>query len=165
MKPVVHRALIGLLCGTVSSPLLCWAFQSVGLGVCVGALLGMAQGFLFFDLEGGSALDRAMTGAALGVPLWAALNVLLLPWLAGQKPPWDAEGLQALLPALLGWWGFGGLLGTLAQAVRRLSARARPGTNASPRASPSRKDHPGGDPRGRLRRGDDGPTARAALPG
>lgn len=43
MKPVVHCALIGLLRGTVSSPLPCLAFQSVGLGVCVGALLGTAQ--------------------------------------------------------------------------------------------------------------------------
>ena len=61
MKPVVRRALTGLLCGTVSSPILCLAFRNVALGLFIGALLGVVQAFAFSDLEAGSALDRAMT--------------------------------------------------------------------------------------------------------
>ena len=68
---------------SVSSLFLCFAFRSVGLGLALGALLGIAQVFVFFDLEGGSAIDRAMTCAALGLPFWAAINVVLLPLLAG----------------------------------------------------------------------------------
>jgi len=70
MKLMVRRVLIGLVCGTVSSPFLCLAVRDIGLGVVLGALLGIAQMFAFFDLGGGSAIDRAMTCAALGLPFW-----------------------------------------------------------------------------------------------
>jgi hypothetical protein len=54
---MVRRVLIGLVCGTVSSPFLCLAVRDIGLGVVLGALLGLAQIFAFFDLRGGSAID------------------------------------------------------------------------------------------------------------
>src|ERR1700726_3076418 len=78
-KPIVRRALVGLLCGTASSIFLCSAVRSVGLGLFLGSLLGIAQVFVFFELEGGSAIDRAMTCAALGLPFWATINPILLP--------------------------------------------------------------------------------------
>jgi NADH:ubiquinone reductase (H+-translocating) len=90
MKPIARRALIGLLCGIVSSFFLCFTLRSVGLGLALGALLGIAQIFAFFDLEGGSAIDRAMTSAALGLPFWATINVILLPaqyFLGPESPP------------------------------------------------------------------------------
>jgi len=59
MKLIVRRVLIGLVCGTVSSLFLCLAVRNVGLGLSLGALLGIAQIFAFFDLRGGSAIDRA----------------------------------------------------------------------------------------------------------
>ena len=88
MKPVARRALIGFLCGIISSFFLCFTFGSVGLGLALGTLLGMAQIFMFFDLEGGSAIDRAMSSAVLGLPFWATINVIILPLAAGQKPQW-----------------------------------------------------------------------------
>src|ERR1700751_1984876 len=117
----MRRALVGLLCGVVSSPFLCLALRSFGLGLALGALLGIAQVFAFIDLEGGSAIDRAMTCAALGLPFWAAINVVLLPLRAGAEPQWAAAEMRVLFPALIGWLLFCFFLGILSQAARRLS--------------------------------------------
>jgi len=81
MKPIARRALTGLLCGIISSFFLCFTLGSAGLGLALGALLGIAQVFVFFDLDGGSAIDRAMTSAALGgssTPQLADFGLLFL---------------------------------------------------------------------------------------
>ena len=121
MNPIVRRALVGLFCGSVSSVFLCSAVRSVGLGLCLGAVLGVGQVLAFFDLEGGSTIDRAMTGAAFSLPFWAVINLILLPVAAGQVPQWTAGDMRALFPALIGWLLFFVSLGTLAQATRRAS--------------------------------------------
>jgi NADH dehydrogenase len=120
MKPILRRVLIGLACGSVSSLFLCLARRNVDLGLSLGALLGIAQIFAFFDLQGGSAIDRAMTCAALGLPFWATINVILLPLLAGQQPQWTAEEMRALFPALIGWLLFCFFLGILSQTAREV---------------------------------------------
>jgi len=76
---MIRRALVGLLCGAASSLFLFSALRSVGLALCVGYIVGIAQIFAFFDLAGGSAVDRGMTAAVLDVPFWATFNVILLP--------------------------------------------------------------------------------------
>ncbi len=121
MKLILRRVLIGLVCGTVSSPFLCLAVRDIGLGVFLGALLGIAQIFAFFDLRGGSAIDRAMTCAALGLPFWASINVILLPLVRGQQPQWAAEEMRALFPALICWLLSCFFLGILSQAARELA--------------------------------------------
>jgi NADH:ubiquinone reductase (H+-translocating) len=121
VKPIIRRALVGLLCGAASSTFLCSAVSSVSLGVCLGSLLGIGQVFAFFDLESGSAIDRAMTGAAFGLPSWATINLILLPMAAGQEPKWTAGDMRSLFPELIGWLLFFLFLGALSQAARRLS--------------------------------------------
>jgi NADH dehydrogenase len=121
MKLVVRRVLIGLVCGTISSLFLCLAVRNIGLGLSLGALLGIAQIFAFFDLKSGSAIDRAMTCAALGLPFWATINVILLPLVAGQQPQWTAEEMRALFPALISWLLSCFFLGILSQGVREVA--------------------------------------------
>jgi NADH dehydrogenase len=121
MKLMVRRVLIGLVCGTFASPFLCLAVRDIGLGVSLSALLGIAQIFAFFELRGGSAIDRAMTCAALGLPFWATINVILLPLLRGQQPQWTAEEMRELFPALICWLLSCFLLGILSQAARELA--------------------------------------------
>jgi hypothetical protein len=69
MKLIVRRVLIGLVCGAVSSLFLCLAAGNLDLGLPLGALLGVAQIFAFFDLRGGSALDRANDLCRAGIAL------------------------------------------------------------------------------------------------
>jgi NADH dehydrogenase len=121
MKLIVRRVLIGLVCGTVLSPFLCLAVRDIGLGLSLGALLGIAQILAFFDLRGGSAIDRAMTSATLGLPFWATINVILLPLVRGQQPQWTAEEMRALFPGLICWLFFCFLLGILSQAAREVA--------------------------------------------
>src|SRR6202047_3560399 len=136
VNPIVRRALVGLLCGAASSIFLCSAVRSVGLGLFLGCLLGIAQVFAFFELESGSAIDRAMTCAALGLPFWATINLILLPMATGQQPQWTAGDMRSLFPALIGWLLFFLFLGTLSQAVRRASEHflGRESPNRAPSA-------------------------------
>jgi len=142
MKSIARRTLIGLLCGIVSSFFLCFALGSVGLGMALGALLGVAQIFTFFELESASAIDRAMTSATLGLSFWALVNVILLPLVAGQKPQWTAEEMRALFPALIGWLLFSFFLGILSQATRKV-ARYFLGPESPPRvpSDPKKTTH------------------------
>jgi NADH dehydrogenase len=115
-------ALIGILGGAASSPVL-----MMGLGhAWLSLLLGIAVGTAYVASLRHARLayvDSLMTGGALGVPCWGLISVVALPLFSGQRPEWNAEQMRGQFPALVAWVLFGALLGVFAQALTQLLRR------------------------------------------
>ena len=79
-----------------------------------------------------ASVDNAFTAAALAIPLWAILELVVVPAVGGSAPTWTAVGLRAAFPALILWVLLGLTLGAFANTARRIAARLKPTAPAAP---------------------------------
>ena len=124
MNRYLRRALIGAIAGLLASMVLATtgALKYPLLALVLGTVLGAATSLLFARLRGGY-MEGLMTGGSFGVPLWALFNLVLFPTFLGKSPQWDAEGMRAEFPGLVGWVCYGVLLGLFLRAADDLAAR------------------------------------------
>ena len=99
MNRYVLRGILGTFAGLVSSVVLAVALGNGFVGVVLGMAVGFGYGLAGGPRSGGY-IDSSMAAAALGVPLWATVSVILLPLTAGEEPYWRAEGNAPRIPGL-----------------------------------------------------------------
>ena len=83
-------------------------------------------------------VEEVVSAAALAIPLWAMLEVIVVPLAGGQPPAWTNVGMRALFPSLIGWIGFGCALGLMLHAVRKFAPLAAGSPNAAANRAPAR---------------------------
>jgi len=123
MNKYLRRAIIGILAGAIGGVALAHTFDDSGVGFGLGVVVGVLYAVAFAGLRRGTYADGIMTAASFGVPLWALVNIIALPLIAGEMPRWTAAGMRAQFPALVGWTLYGITLGLLTQAFADLAAR------------------------------------------
>ena len=123
MNRSVSRFLIAGTLGGAAGTLLMPMTGGWVPAAAAGAAVGAAGAWSLPATVHVSPLDRMASCAALGVPVWAVVNVLLVPLFAGLTPRWTVGEMRNLLPALVAWILFGASLGLLLEAGEWLMQR------------------------------------------
>ena len=85
------------------------------------------------------ALDRILTSAALAIPLWLAIDVLLVPLASGHAPAWSSVGMRGAFGAWIGWTAFACTFGIAGGVVATWLAVRWPPPDAAAKPIESRK--------------------------
>ncbi|HZC64987.1 MAG TPA: NAD(P)/FAD-dependent oxidoreductase [Candidatus Dormibacteraeota bacterium] len=138
MNLYLRRTLIGIIAGLVGGGVLAFVLHRVLLCLTLGVFFGALYVATSRPVRKAYA-DGLMTAAALGIPLWGLINVVALPVFAGQRPEWNAEGMRAHFPAIVGWVFYGAILGLVSQALSDLAiARWGPEITTAPVLPPAK---------------------------
>jgi NADH dehydrogenase len=105
-----------MLAGAAASAPLALSVGHAGSSVVLAAVIGMIYSVSMTRMPH-AYVDNLMAAAALGVPAWGLISVVLLPLLSGQKLEWRAEEMTSHFSALVGWVLYGALLGLFAQVL------------------------------------------------
>lgn len=84
----------------------------IALGVAIGASYAIAVRSTPFAYA-----ESIFTMGALAIPLWLSLSIIVLPWLSGVAPQWDAQGMRSMFPQFVGWILYGATLGLVVQTL------------------------------------------------
>jgi NADH dehydrogenase len=122
MKRYSRRVLIGVLAGGIAAAALIYTVPQHLASVLVAMTVGAAFSASISPTRDAS-VDNTLTGAALGIPLWALISVVAMPLVSGGTPDWSAEQMRTHFPALVGWVLYGALLGLLTQGFNDLATR------------------------------------------
>ena len=122
MNTLMRRSVIGAIAGALSSAALVAAGGHLFLSVVLGAVIGAAYSATLRPTSG-TYVDNLMAAAALGVPLWTIVSIIVLPLISGQMPEWSAGQMRQLFPMLVGWVIYGAGLGLATQALNGIVER------------------------------------------
>jgi NADH:ubiquinone reductase (H+-translocating) len=97
MRTLTRRIIIGAIAGALASAALVVTVGhplfSVTFDIAIGAAFSVSV-----RPTSGTYVDNLIAAAALGVPLWALISVLVLPLSSGQMPEWSAAQMRQHFP-------------------------------------------------------------------
>jgi NADH:ubiquinone reductase (H+-translocating) len=119
MNRALRRTIAGTAAGAIGSAALVLTLGHPLLSIVFGVTVGIAYALSFGPMRG-AYVDNLMAGAALGIPWWGLINIILVPLFHSRTPQWDVDEMRAQVPALVGWVVYGSVMGVLVQAFTDL---------------------------------------------
>jgi len=119
MNRALRRTIAGSAAGALGSAALVLTLGHPLLSIAFGVGVGIAYALSFGPMRG-AYVDNLMAGAALGMPWWGLINIILIPLSHSRAPQWDVDQMRGQVPALVGWVVYGSVTGVLVQAFTDL---------------------------------------------
>lgn len=120
MNRLFRRILIGAAAGGIGSVTLVSTLPDALWSLLAGIALGVAHSIIVWP-SNEAYVDRLMSGAAMGIPLWGLITVVAIPVMSGEMPAWGAQQMSAHFPALVDWVFYGASLSLLMKAFDALA--------------------------------------------